>query len=147
MGKREFMRCRRNHLPLSLIILDIDHFKRINDQYGHDIGDEAIKTLCELCRLNLRDLEMLARIGGEEFAILLPDKNLATSLKVATRIREVIEHNILQIRGQDIQYTVSMGICELNSEHEQFEALIKSADVALFKAKDLGRNRIETAST
>ena len=147
MGKREFMRCRRNHLPLSLIILDIDHFKRINDQYGHDIGDEAIKTLCELCRLNLRDLEMLARIGGEEFAILLPDKNLATSLKVATRIREVIEQNILQIRGQDIQYTVSMGICELNSEHEQFEALIKSADVALFKAKDLGRNRIETAST
>ncbi|MEH6343963.1 MAG: diguanylate cyclase [Bermanella sp.] len=143
MGKREFVRCRRNNLPLSLIILDIDHFKRINDQYGHDIGDEAIKTLCDLVRLNLRDLEMLARIGGEEFAILLPDKGLATSLSVANRIRTVIENNVLQIKDQEIQYTVSMGICELNSEHDRFEALIKSADVALFKAKNLGRNRVE----
>ncbi len=143
MGKREFIRCRRNSLPLTLMILDIDHFKRINDEHGHDMGDEAIKTLCNLCKRNLRDLEILARIGGEEFAILIPDKPLNVCLKVANRIRHVIEDNVLNNNDADIRFTVSIGICELSSQHDHFEELIKSTDVALFRAKNQGRNQVQ----
>ena len=143
MGKREFVRCRRNRLPLCLMILDIDHFKRINDEHGHDMGDEAIKTLCRLCKDNLRDLEILARIGGEEFAILIPDKPLSICLNVAKRIRQVIENNVLHNLGADIRFTVSIGICELRSQHKDFEELIKSTDIALFKAKNQGRNQVQ----
>ena len=143
MGKREFVRCRRNQLPLCLMILDIDHFKRINDEHGHDMGDEAIKTLCKLCKDNLRDLEILARIGGEEFAILIPDKPLSICLNVAKRIRQVIEKNVIHNHDSEIQFTVSIGICELSSQHNNFEELIKSTDVALFKAKNQGRNQVQ----
>jgi diguanylate cyclase (GGDEF)-like protein len=143
MGKREFIRCRRNRLPLCLMMLDIDHFKRINDEYGHDMGDEAIKTLCKLCKDNLRDLEILARIGGEEFAILIPDKPLTICLNVAKRIRQVIESNRLNNNGVEIRFTVSIGICELNNDYQDFEELIKSTDIALFKAKNQGRNQVQ----
>jgi len=142
MGRKEFKRCRRNKYPLALLMLDIDHFKQINDTYGHSIGDEAIKVFCVLCQSSARDIDIIGRLGGEEFGIVIPDNDLETANLIAERIRHTVEKNIIHIDEMNISYTVSIGICELQDMHQDFDALMNCADVALYQAKQDGRNRV-----
>lgn len=140
-GEQEFARCRRHALPLALIAIDIDHFKRVNDVYGHPVGDRVLRDFTDCCRQMLREVDLCARTGGEEFCILLPDTDLDGAYVIAERIRTMTiacrpcaEHPALGI-------TASFGIVALGDGDARFEHLFSRADHALYAAKRQGRNR------
>lgn len=141
----EWARTTRSHRPLAAITSDIDFFKKVNDTYGHHIGDLVIKDFANRASQMLRIPDVLARFGGEEFVILLPETGLAEAKKVAERIRLEIE----QRRVKDLPpYTVSLGVSVTQCESGQasdIEALLAEADAALYRAKQGGRNRVEAA--
>lgn len=141
---QEFLRSKRHQIPLCVASIDIDHFKQINDNYGHAAGDEMLKAVCSIILNMLRKTEFLARIGGEEFAILLPDIQLEGAIHLAERIRQVVENNTITINEQEISCTVSIGIAELNPADASIENCLSRADKALYQAKKNGRNRIES---
>ena len=120
-----------------LALIDLDHFKSINDNHGHDQGDAALKEVAELLRNNSRDTDIVARVGGEEFAILMPETNLAEAFEAMYRLKEVIA------KGTSLNLTVSSGVSEIQA---QAEATYRSADKALYCAKDNGRNRVCSSS-
>ncbi|MFA0054892.1 sensor domain-containing diguanylate cyclase [Vibrio echinoideorum] len=120
-----------------LALIDLDHFKAINDNHGHDQGDRALKEVAELLRNNSRDTDIVARVGGEEFAILMPETNLAEAFEAMHRLKEVIT------KGTTLNLTVSSGVSEI---HTQAEASYRSADRALYRAKGSGRNRVCSSS-
>ncbi|MEL0609850.1 GGDEF domain-containing protein [Vibrio echinoideorum] len=120
-----------------LALIDLDHFKAINDNHGHDQGDRALKEVAELLRNNSRDTDIVARVGGEEFAILMPETNLAEAFEAMHRLKEVIT------KGTTLNLTVSSGVSEM---HTQAEASYRSADRALYRAKGSGRNRVCSSS-
>ncbi|PTP58954.1 sensor domain-containing diguanylate cyclase [Vibrio splendidus] len=120
-----------------LALIDLDHFKAINDNHGHDQGDRALKEVAELLRTNSRDTDIVARVGGEEFAILMPETNLAEAFEAMHRLKEVIT------KGTTLNLTVSSGVSEI---HAQAEASYRSADRALYRAKGSGRNRVCSSS-
>lgn len=128
--------------PFSVIALDIDHFKSINDSYGHDIGDEVIKSLAEQIRHNARESDILCRVGGEEFLVLLPGTALAEAEIIAERLRFNVE--ILTLPGIR-PITISLGVAHCNLQLSAPETLLKKADEALYKAKQDGRNRVVVA--
>lgn len=142
----ELHRSVRSETPLSLLMLDIDCFKVINDSYGHQTGDVALKIIAELIISTLRDFDVAGRIGGDEFVILLPQTNQYEALEVAERIRALIENAKipLQISVPPLQLTVSIGLSCLSSNEDSFEDLISLADQAMYKAKNTGRNRVCT---
>lgn len=142
--EREIIRAERYNTDLSLVMLDIDHFKTINDTFGHAIGDDAIRATTEICRQNLRLTDSIARIGGEEFAILLPQTNLEGAALIAERIRVDIENFVLPTGEEDVshQFTSSFGITALHHDDAQFDDLLKRADIALYESKSKGRNRV-----
>jgi diguanylate cyclase (GGDEF)-like protein len=142
MGKKEFSRAMRYSQPISLIMLDVDHFKRINDTYGHDIGDAALKALTKVCINTLRDCDILARIGGEEFAIICPGCDLAGGIAMAERLRKNIEANSIDTDKGAIAYTISSGVTDRRPEDEGIESMLNRADVGLYRAKESGRNRV-----
>ncbi len=121
-----------------LALVDLDNFKTINDTHGHDQGDNALKEVAELLRNNSRDTDIVARIGGEEFAILMPETNLEDAFEAMYRLKEVIA------KGTSLNLTVSSGVCEI---HTQAEATYRSADRALYRAKENGRNRVCSSSS
>lgn len=127
---------RRYPAPLSIILFDIDHFKKINDTYGHAVGDSVLKELSQVSQQTLRELDKLGRYGGEEFLIILQETTVAGAKTVAEKVRESIE--ALSFESVP-QVTVSMGIAELK-ENETAEHFIQRADMALYMAKDQGRN-------
>lgn len=145
---RETSRLLRLAQPCSLLMLDIDHFKRINDNYGHPTGDRAIKALAHACTLNSRDVDEVARLGGEEFAIILPGANAEGAFRLAERIRAYVE--AMQFASDDeqaIRWTVSIGIASLEngvqahaSAESLGEQLVARSDAALYEAKNAGRN-------
>lgn len=134
----ELTRTRRHGHPLSLMLLDIDHFKRINDTFGHDIGDLVLMQVAEQISAMLRLSDILARYGGEEFVIACPETNLDGAVVLAEKIRSSIEVFSFPTAGE---VTISVGISLLESE-DDVNALIKRADKALYKAKEMGRNRV-----
>ncbi|MDP5151491.1 ligand-binding sensor domain-containing diguanylate cyclase [Rheinheimera baltica] len=138
---RECARARRTKMPLCLVLLDIDHFKRVNDTFSHSVGDEILKMVADVILRHCREADTVARWGGEEFAILLPD----TSLKAAVDICERIRHAVMQIDcsafSEDLHITASMGIASFADE-EQHEKLLSRSDSALYRAKQGGRNRV-----
>ncbi len=140
----EFQRFLRYGESFCLSALDIDHFKRINDTYGHGVGDEVLCRLVETCREGLRQTDFFGRMGGEEFAIVLVGADMKTANAIAERLRITLEHLVLHIGEQDIQFTVSMGLTEITSEDASFETVLKRADAALYAAKRQGRNRVVT---
>jgi diguanylate cyclase (GGDEF)-like protein/PAS domain S-box-containing protein len=141
-ANHEIARAKRNQQPLVVIMLDIDHFKRINDNWGHDIGDIAIQSLAELCRSTLRDIDIIGRIGGEEFAILLPETDLETGFPVAERLRQVIEAQRITLANQQtLQFTASIGLSILSADDQKIDQILKRADLALYQAKNEGRNQ------
>ena len=127
-----------------LLMFDVDHFKQINDNYGHDIGDRVLQLIADTVRKEMRHSDVLARFGGEEFIILLSDTQLQDALVIAERIRNSIQQQHLYIQPElALKFTVSIGIAELESHTQDLDDLIKKADVALYAAKKYGRNRIE----
>ncbi|MER4953243.1 GGDEF domain-containing protein, partial [Klebsiella pneumoniae] len=147
----EVTRCTRTQQNCSLILLDIDFFKRINDKFGHPSGDRVICALANICVENSRKIDLVARLGGEEFAIVMPNTNVNEAYNLAERIRVNVENTIvLSDSNEDINWTVSLGISqysapvseELFSEEAAVESLIQMTDSALYKAKSNGRNQI-----
>ena len=135
-----FKLSRRKELPLSLIMLDIDFFKKVNDTYGHSIGDEVLKYLVKIVNKELRDSDIFARYGGEEFIILLPETDIEGAFKTADKLRKIIENTPYE-GDVEISITISCGVAQLTNE-KIFNDLIIKSDKALYRAKDGGRNMV-----
>jgi two-component system cell cycle response regulator len=136
-----------NNKPLSLLIMDMDHFKQVNDTYGHDVGDEVLKQLAEIIVKSFRSADLAARFGGEEFVVLMPETDKARALEVAERLRKTIETTPFKIThavGQ-VAKTISIGAACLNEMGDTGQALLKRADEALYTAKHSGRNKVVLA--
>lgn len=142
--QHEIVRNRRGKTPLSILMLDLDHFKKVNDRHGHDAGDEVLIETGRRVKELIRGQDLLARWGGEEFIVLLPETPLAGGKIVAEKIRKRIAGEPFAVPGAAVDVTISIGVAELG-ENQQAEEMIKSADVALYEAKRNGRNRVEAA--
>ena len=142
LAQKEIARSMRYNHPFSLAMLDIDHFKMVNDTYGHSVGDQVLIEFCEVCMQELRDEDIMGRLGGEEFAIALAECDTAEAVIVAERIRQAVASHTVTAGKEEIRFTVSFGVagiwkgCDLNS-------MIGRADTALYKAKEKGRNQIQ----
>lgn len=132
----------REGTPLALLAIDIDHFKRVNDQLGHDAGDEALCGLVARLRESLRAGQMLSRIGGEEFAILLSGCNETAAFIIAERLRKHVAQSTLSIHGQLLRLRISIGVAALDADARDLRTLLRNADHALYAAKRTGRNRV-----
>ncbi len=139
--RREYSLSHRNQQSLSLIFIDIDHFKQINDVYGHQCGDFALRSVAHWITESVRDCDMVFRYGGEEFVVLLSNTGLGKARTIAERIRLSIEQHTLAYEMQTLRLTASMGVSAL-SGNETTEDFIKRADEAMYQAKKTGRNRV-----
>ena len=139
---KELMRARRHQRELSFLMIDIDHFKKINDVHGHLAGDHVLKEVARLMQQRIRRDEVLARYGGEEFAIILPETTLEGGCALAEGLREKIEESRFVFQGETIRVTISIGAAMLIEEHRTSLDLIKKADEKLYEAKRAGRNRV-----
>lgn len=139
---REIERVSRYESPLSIIMLDIDHFKAVNDKYGHQMGDEVLRTLADVLRANTRKTDMVARYGGEEFIIMLPETPLKGSRGVADRILSEVEKTAVLGAALEINFTVSLGLAYF-TKGDTVDSLVARTDQALYTAKKNGRNRVE----
>ena len=140
--ENEFSKSLRYKRPLSLLMLDIDHFKEVNDSFGHDAGDQVLKEYIERCKSKLRQSDIIARIGGEEFCVILPETTEEGACSLAERIREGIEENRFKIDNADLEITSSCGIASVSSaDFNDISEFVKAADNALYKAKESGRNK------
>lgn len=142
-ANEEHERSRRYQNPLGILMLDLDNFKEINDQYGHAAGDAVLQTVCERWRSVLRNVDLLGRIGGEEFAILLPDSDWDATKTVAERLRFSVAAQPVRWMNRDICCTVSGGITMADAQDQNIKDTLLRADEALYRAKRLGRNRME----
>lgn len=136
----------RRNRSFGLVLLDIDHFKAINDLYGHSAGDQALRECAEICAQTLRPADFIARIGGEEFAVILPDIGIQAVCEAAERLRRAVEAQGVNWQGQYFQLTLSAGITHSADSRLDFDGLLREADLALYRAKRRGRNRIEQAA-
>lgn len=143
LAQREFSRFRRYSSNLSLLVLDIDNFKAINDTYGHQAGDSALKHLVKNINTILRENDVLGRIGGEEFAILLLESTRSESYNIAERIRQTIAGSIIYWQNFPISFTVSLGLTIFNKENDSLDKAFNRADQAMYLAKEKGKNRVE----
>lgn len=141
-GQRKYARIKRHGGKLSIIILDIDYFKQVNDNYGHLMGDKVLIAIADVLKENRREEDFAARFGGEEFVVILEDCNIDHASEIAENFRE----KIASLKIGDISVTASFGVCELNSEHDSCESLLKDADAALYEAKGDGRNKVKVCS-
>jgi diguanylate cyclase (GGDEF)-like protein len=142
-GELELLRARRFNHPLSVLFLDVDHFKLINDAYGHLTGDRVLKALAEACQGALRDIDLVGRLGGDEFAVLLAETDLAGATEVADRLRRTVEMSVIEAHGSTvIEVTTSIGVAVNDPADNSFEPLLARADAALYSAKRTGRNRV-----
>jgi diguanylate cyclase (GGDEF)-like protein len=144
-GKAE-ARARRGGNPFVVLMIDIDHFKRVNDRFGHPAGDRVIKALADVCARALRPSDVVARYGGEEFVINLPDTDQAQAMQVAERLREAVESATVPTGRGPISFTISIGLATCSSQ-TPLAAAIDRADRALYSAKRGGRNRVECANS
>ncbi|WP_018986767.1 GGDEF domain-containing protein [Methylophilus methylotrophus] len=140
----EIRRSQRYELPFSFAMVDIDHFKKINDQHGHHAGDLVLQNFCLKCVNALRTSDIVGRLGGEEFGILMPMTDLHEAARVIERLRAEIDHSVMTGHGEKIHYTASFGLVSTSQLGEQqgMAHLMKMADVALYTAKQQGRNRV-----
>jgi diguanylate cyclase (GGDEF)-like protein len=142
VGQTEWDRFKRYNRPLALLAIDIDHFKTVNDRFGHEAGDDALVEVAQICRAGRRTTDLPARIGGEEFALLLPETGISHAEAVANRLRCQVEDKELAADGTPFFITVSIGIAEALPSMPNFGALMRRADGALYAAKHLGRNQV-----
>ena len=134
--------------PLSVLALDIDHFKLVNDTYGHEAGDRVLKQLANRMRAYVRDADLACRSGGEEFVIVMPEAEAAVADGVSERLRAAVAGVPFAIddEGRSISVTISAGLAELRHPQDDLPSLLRRADAALYRAKDDGRNRIIRAA-
>ena len=142
MMERESSRAARYESIFTLILFDIDHFKPINDTYGHLAGDAVLRQLGSLVRHRVRRDDVVARVGGEEFAILLPEVRVEGGVEVAKKMRELVEETKFIFEGTRIEVTISLGVAQWEPPHERPEDLVRVADEKLYEAKRTGRNRV-----
>lgn len=142
IAESEFRRFQRYHRPLSILILDADGFKQINDTYGHHAGDLVLRSLSLVAMEQKRAQDTFGRLGGEEFGLLMPETTLANAIVVADRICKVWEASPVNLDGELIHSTISIGVAEAASTDQSLEDLLRRADRMLYKAKDAGRNRV-----
>jgi diguanylate cyclase (GGDEF)-like protein len=147
----EVTRAKRSSYEISLIFCDIDYFKRVNDRFGHHMGDEVLRKTAQILRggadeLNiisrLRKSDIIARYGGEEFVIILPETGKQGAAIAAERLRQEVENYTFRLDGEDVHITMSFGVAELSPEDKDHTEIIKNADYAMYKAKNRGRNRV-----
>lgn len=136
----EFKRARRYGRALSCVTLDVDHFKIINDSYGHAGGDAVLRYLATKCLLELRSVDIVGRLGGEEFAIIMPETKGSPAAIAAERLRQLIACKAISFVGANIDFTASFGVAELMGDDRNFGDVLKRADEALYEAKGAGRN-------
>ena len=146
LAHAELARCQRYMRPLSVMMIDIDHFKTVNDQFGHAVGDRVLKSVADLCRAAKRDSDIVARVGGEEFAIMLPETTEAATMQFAERLRRLARDCALAANGEEIPVTISVGIAGGSMRTSGIESLMRDADHALYQAKRSGRDQIVAAS-
>jgi diguanylate cyclase (GGDEF)-like protein len=145
LARNEWARFQRYGRPLSIMAIDVDHFKSINDRYGHDGGDVVLRTIADLCQASKRQPDVLARIGGEEFVMLLPETDEDAGALAADRLRETIQNAAGILPDKDLHVTISIGIAGATLSMASYEAMLKRADEALYEAKRAGRNRVMRA--
>ncbi len=143
LSEHELLRARRNNQPVSVIVLDIDHFKKVNDTFGHPVGDEVLRELSIRLRDSLRNQDILARYGGEEFAILLPDCNAEMAFSIANRLRKLFNHQPVKTTAGAVSITISLGVVVKEQVRQSLPELVDQADAVLYRAKQNGRNRVE----
>lgn len=142
IARQELQRWQRGRDPLSLLMIDADHFKRVNDTYGHGTGDDVLRALARAVTDQVRELDVVARLGGEEFVVLLPSTDAIGGRAIAERIRTSIEAlRVTAADGSKVRFTVSVGVAEATREATSIELLLQRADDALYEAKRRGRNR------
>ncbi len=142
-SEAELSRISRYDRKLALIMFDIDHFKQVNDTYGHNIGDLVLQKIADVCRSTLRTIDIIGRIGGEEFAVLLPETDLSKAMEVAERLRkEMMVQEIPVSQKTPVKFTASFGVVAISHESITIDELLHQADTALYKAKESGRNQV-----
>ena len=141
-GAKEVSRAQRHQTPLSLLMMDVDVFKTVNDRYGHAAGDRVLQHVSNKIEENVRKMDLVARMGGEEFSVLLPSTDANDALKLAERVRQAIEKESCQFQDQTIDVTVSIGVASYDEEILSLEAILRRADDSMYQAKNQGRNRV-----
>jgi len=150
LAESEWARFKRYGRPLAMLLMDIDRFKSVNDTYGHDAGDEVIRAVADSLQKHKRVSDIAGRLGGEEFALLLPEATLDNAVAAGERLRGLLAERVIVVDGHHIPVTISVGATVVNADTPGIEELIKQADVALYEAKRSGRNRVcrfEAAAT
>jgi diguanylate cyclase (GGDEF)-like protein/PAS domain S-box-containing protein len=135
---------KRYRHPASMMIADLDHFKAVNDNYGHHAGDLALKAFTDVCRQEIRESDILGRLGGEEFGLMLPETTIQQAQILAERIRKSVEDIVIKVDSESIRLTVSIGRVKLNTDDTTLDVVMGCADRAMYQAKALGRNQVVT---
>jgi len=143
-GAEEFKRARRNKQPLALLILDIDEFKKVNDTCGHEAGDIALQQVAAALKSSLREIDILGRMGGEEFAVLLPNTLSHAAVLLAERVQQIMASTSFEVPGASstITITISIGVAAATNEMSDIDDMLRNADAAMYRAKYYGGNRV-----
>jgi diguanylate cyclase (GGDEF)-like protein len=145
-AERKLKRDHSSRKPTCAIMLDIDHFKPINDTYGHPVGDRVLRRVADCCQRSVRDVDLIGRYGGEEFVVLLSATDLSSALHVAERLRADVEKSSFLPEYGDPHITISLGVAEAKGERPDLSGLLNNADIAMYAAKQAGRNRVVAAN-
>ena len=145
LAEKEIARNNRSRSTMSVILIDLDHFKRVNDSFGHQAGDDVLSTVASRLSINLRNNDILARYGGEEFLLLLPDTHGADAIKIANKLKLIISDELISVNNfqQPVQITASFGISAMSGRNIDWDELVALADKALYAAKRNGRNQVK----
>jgi len=138
----EFAYCRAYERPLSVIYYDLDFFKKVNDDHGHGCGDFVLKETCRIAKTCVRKDDIIGRLGGEEFVVILPNADGGAGIELAERIRETVEAHVFRFDGKSLRQTVSMGVAQAHADMEHYLVLLNEADRLLYESKRSGRNRV-----
>jgi diguanylate cyclase (GGDEF)-like protein len=144
-AEREWGRAQRFTRPFSAMMIDIDHFKAVNDQHGHQAGDSVLQAFVKRAVESLRQSDVIGRLGGEEFAVMMPETDRAAAIAAAERLREHVAERPLIIEHEIMTVTVSVGVASFRADDRSLDTFLNRADAALYRAKNGGRNRVEVA--
>ncbi|MGE5376564.1 MAG: GGDEF domain-containing protein [Bacteroidota bacterium] len=139
--QREVIFSDRYGTPLAISMVDLDHFKQVNDTYGHIVGDEVLKKLATELRGHIRHPDVIGRYGGEEFLVVLPHSTIKAAAEQAERLRKYVQSLVIPSGENEIRLTLSLGLAQYRIHHEDWQGFLSRADAALYQAKNLGRNR------
>ncbi len=142
LAEKQISHARRRELPLTLAMIDLDYFKEINDRHGHPAGDKALAALAATLRGNVRDFDIVGRLGGEEFAVLMPETDGQSASQAAERLRAVVADAPIDLGTETVYVTLSLGLTEFADEEDTLSSMLYRADQALYRAKNTGRNRV-----